>query len=264
MIEYRLAKLWVREEPMVWRIAIEKRDIDETRKSVRLDLLSLPYSAVDSVYVNEKKIDLDDLKIEKGFIKFGKPIKQSDDIKVYLSAEPRRINIERYATIIVALIGLLGTILSLIFQPDWFDGARPRAVADLILFEADQYGVDRSKKQFRSIVRWDNLTDKSSVHDESITRLANAWAFVRIRDNLVDIRETQIENVIGPMEIKNGMPVEIPLSDDLLQRYENENKWLQLVVIAVPKSQKVNNGDKIRELGESAKVLISPAVKPQP
>jgi hypothetical protein len=249
---------------MPTRILIPENDIDPLLRAFRFDLLSLPHSTISDLYVNGRKVDASGYTVSANTVKFlgERKLQASDDIQVYLEVKSRRINIERYTAIIVALIGLLGTVLSVVLQPDWFREAQGRT--RLVTFEADQYGVDRANKEFRAIVRWEAPSEKNSTFEERITGTSDAWAFLRIRDNLVDIRAATVDGVLGPVPMRNGMLIEVPILDTLYARYTKENKWLQLIAIAAPKGRKVVDGLKISDLGDDVKVVVSPAVKPSP
>jgi hypothetical protein len=245
------------------KISIPYENYDRTNGTLAIDILGLPHSKLRELYVNGNRIPEDSMLITSSKVRItGLPINTNDRIDAYVDVETRRINIERYATIVVAVIGMISAItVSLISNGTFRFGGD---ASDIVVFEPDQYGLDQENKMFRSIVRWERPSEQNYAFSQKISDSHMAWAYVRFRGTTDDIRAGNVENPIGPFPIRNGTVIEYPIPPEHMERYRSSNLWLQLVVVALPRNMKLSGNMPLSSFGNEAKILLAPSIRPRP
>jgi hypothetical protein len=245
------------------KISIPIESFDRTNGALSIDILGLPHSRLRELYVNGNRVPEASMSINSSKIKLaGIPIRDGDKIDAYVDVETRRINIERYATIVVAVIGMLSAVTVALISNDVI---KFRSVLDdIVVFEPDQYGLDQENKLFRSIIRWERPSEQNYAFSQKISDSHMAWAFIRFRGTTDDIRASNVENPIGPFPIRNGTVIEYPIPAEHLERYRSSNLWLQLVVVALPKHMRLVGNTPLSTFGDEAKILLAPSIRPRP
>lgn len=245
------------------KISIPHENYDRTNSTLAIDILGLPHSKLRELYVNGNRIPEGSMLITSSKVKItGLPINPNDRIEAYVDVETRRINIERYATIIVAVIGMVSAItVSLISNGIFRFGGDS---SDIVVFEPDQYGLDQENNMFRSIIRWERPSEQNYAFSQKISDSHMAWAYVRFRGATDDIRASNVENPIGPFPIRNGTVIEYPIPSEYMERYRSSNLWLQLVVVALPRHMRLSGNMPLSSFGNEAKILLAPSIRPRP
>jgi hypothetical protein len=251
---------------MITRVQIDRELLKNGNRSFHIDLLNLPTAILEGVIVNDVSVDRNWVTNHRDEIEISPEAGQLESVVLLIKLDSRKIEkqlnsslVQRNGAVVIALIGLVGTILATVLKPEFIREIFAQPDITKVVVEPDTYGADPNLSYFQSIIRWGEPNEKNYVFPPEIFNTHKGWYFLRLRENLISIREAEVQNVVGPVEIKNGTMYSQKIPAILRENFCNSDGSLQLIFVALPDGMKLNNGSKISDYGDHAKVLLSPA-----
>ena len=240
------------------QVLIPRDQFDPRLRSINLDILKIPRTKIDRIYQGKREVTTDYYSLSSSRILLHKNFHIDDeDFFVYISTNAQFINLAIWIPVIVAIIGVLGNIIPFLY--DKIETLDPLEAK--IIVEPDRYGVNTQNNHFEAVIQWDTPSEKTYVFDRNIVDDFRGWVFLRIRRDQTDIMEAIVADPKGPYPLRNGMLFSVPIQNSILSEWKKGEAYIQLVLVALPASDRLEHGRKLSYYRKEMKLLLTPAYR---
>lgn len=209
-------------------ITLDHKDFNERTRRWSVGLLAYPGTKLISLHRDEATIPASEWRQEGRHIVLaqGVPADGRSRHWAVVAINPRGARLRVNATIVVAVIGLLGTIFQLVY-PDLRDDLLGRAPSEPGgLFDFRYYAISDTKPVFEL-----NLIHNESPRLFTKAQVAESNMWIAIRKNTdVDPITSPLEHLHGPIRFSSGTRMEIPIPQDLYDWAEKTCEFLEAAI----------------------------------
>ena len=250
---------------MQTKLQIDPNELSKNNGAFSVPALDICGIDIDNIYLNDIRLRPGDYNINGNRVTISPSDKKIESASADIFIDDSRIrrDVNHSSTgykvaITLAVIGLVGTIFKSTIDPTFFRNLFPdNLFKNIVMVEPDYYGADPTISYFQATIQWNKPSEKSYAFEESILDTHSAWYFIRHRENMNDPREAMIQEVEGPIKLKNGFQFKKIIPPEMKEAFCKGTGSLQMIVMALPRGQTVHNGDKISAYPQAKLLLTS-------
>ena len=244
-------------------LVLEHENYNENTRRWSLGLLNLRNTKLVRLEEEGKYIDPSLYKTIGHYLEFvpGFEYKADQIYTAVLEFNIKKSKFELNSAIAVALLGLLGTFLTVAY-PDIRCIFTKCSAEDneLVFFSGPNWGYDEEKKQFFYTLGHRDVSNSGSFLPESNLKDKQFWVGFRLRDG-VDPNEHHFEDgAAGPYTYRAGQDIAINVNKNLCLEAVTTGRYLQAVFVMTDPGLELENAFTVKNMGENVRIVKAPSV----
>ncbi|HJP18997.1 MAG: hypothetical protein CMD96_03860 [Gammaproteobacteria bacterium] len=196
-----------------------------------IPILKVPGVQCEELYIEGNQISTTDFSVKKNHLSLSNKHNIKPNTKAYLivSFNPKNMLIKFWLPIILAIIGIIGSIVQpFMYSQKWL-------YQPPMDFHTQKWGYDDAKHKFETILLIKNLK-KNDIKNMTIN------IGVREENTSIDPLNARYSFIGGPFELKQMMEMSVSTNKEFTENLEKRNANIEGVIFLTKKGLKVEAG----------------------